>query len=55
LPHRTGLARALIGPGVVPESHVFVMDNTRDFAQDSRVIGDADFVPVENVIGRVLG
>lgn len=38
-------------PVIIPEGHVFVMGDNRNYSSDSRDIGP---VPVENVIGKVV-
>ena len=37
---------------VVPQDHVFAMGDNRDNSQDSRVLHEVGFVPLENLIGR---
>ena len=37
---------------VVPEDHIFAMGDNRDNSQDSRVLHEVGFVPLENLIGR---
>lgn len=36
----------------VPAGHYFMMGDNRDGSQDSRVLNEVGFVPVENMIGR---
>lgn len=37
---------------IVPEGHYFMMGDNRDNSQDSRVISQVGFVPLENFVGR---
>lgn len=37
---------------VVPPGHVFAMGDNRDNSQDSRVLNQVGFVPMENLVGR---
>ena len=36
----------------VPPNHFFMMGDNRDGSQDSRVLNEVGFVPVENLVGR---
>jgi signal peptidase I len=36
----------------VPEGHFFAMGDNRDNSQDSRVMSEVGFVPLENLVGR---
>ncbi len=36
----------------VPEGHIFAMGDNRDGSQDSRVLDQVGFVPIENIVGR---
>ena len=38
---------------VIPEGHVFAMGDNRDNSQDSRVLHEVGFIPVENLVGRL--
>ena len=37
---------------VVPANHYFMMGDNRDNSQDSRVLDDVGYVPLENFVGR---
>ena len=40
------------GVFMVPKGHYFMMGDNRDNSQDSRVIREVGFVPVQNLVGR---
>ncbi len=39
---------------VVPKKHYFMMGDNRDGSQDSRVMSEVGFVPVENLVGKAV-